>query len=42
MDKISNCCSVEDRAVSEDGPNWSDLCMCPECREPCEFVEEND
>ena len=45
MDKsmiYSNCCGVEDRSVSEDGPEWSDIGLCPECREHCEFVEEND
>ena len=43
MDKLySNCCGVEDCATDIDGPLFSDLDTCPECREHCEFVEEDD
>jgi len=39
MEKVSNCCWAEDRDVSEDGPDWSTLGLCSECKEHCEFIE---
>jgi len=36
---ISECCSAPDGSTSIDGPTWSDLGICPECRDHCEFVE---
>jgi len=36
--KVSNCCWRLDRLVSEDGPAFSDVGLCPQCKEHCEFV----
>lgn len=38
---VSECCLAEDRAIGEDGPDFSDLGLCPKCRDRCEFIEEN-
>ena len=38
---ISNCCSCPDSSMSIDGPEYSDLGICPDCKEHCEFVEED-
>jgi len=35
--KISNCCGAEDRLISEDGPSYSDIGVCPKCKEHCAF-----
>lgn len=40
--KISTCCGAEDGPAGEDGPNWSDIMVCPECREHCGFEEEEE
>ena len=40
--KVSNCCSVADRLQSEDGPSYSDIGICPKCKEHCEFVNEDE
>ena len=42
MEKISNCCGAEDRMVGYDGPSFSDMDICPECKDHCEFIEEED
>jgi hypothetical protein len=36
----SNCCGAEDGMARYDGPSWSDIGICPNCRDHCEF--END
>lgn len=38
--KVSNCCWRPDRLVSEEGPTFSDIGLCPQCKEHCEFVLE--
>jgi len=38
----SDCCGALDGEATEDGPSWSDVGICPDCREHCEFVEEED
>jgi hypothetical protein len=40
--KISNCCSSPDGGTDSNGPSWSDLGMCPECHEYCEFIDSFD
>ena len=40
--KLSNCCGSEDGATSIDGPSWSDVGICPDCREHCEFIEAEE
>lgn len=40
-EKVSNCCGAEDGATSLDGPSWSDIGICPVCRDHCEFVEDD-
>lgn len=37
---ISNCCGAVDRLQSEDGPSFSDVGICPKCKEHCEFEKE--
>jgi hypothetical protein len=39
---ISECCGAKDGESVEDGPAWSDIGICPECRDHCEFVEEKE
>ena len=39
---VSNCCGAEDGCTSLDGPSWSDIGICPDCREHCEFIEEDE
>ena len=38
-EKVSNCCGVSDRLALPDGTTYSDLGMCPKCKEHCEFEE---
>ena len=41
--KYSTCCGVADTSVSMDGPEFSDIGICPKCKEHCELEEdEND
>lgn len=42
MEKVSDCCAAEDCPVSLDGPSWSDVDMCPECKEHCGWEEEDE
>lgn len=37
--RVSNCCGAEDRPCTIDGPSYSDIGICPDCREHCEFEE---
>lgn len=39
MTLYSECCNVPDRPVTCDGPNFSDILICPECYDHCEFEE---
>ena len=39
--KYSTCCGVADTAISMDGPDFSDIGICPRCRDHCEFEEES-
>lgn len=36
---ISNCCYEPDRDLGKDGPAYTDIEMCPECKEHCEWVD---
>lgn len=38
----SNCCGAENDAITLDGPSWSDIGICPDCREHCVFGDEED
>jgi len=38
MKKVSNCCGKEDIAFNEN-LNYSDVGLCPECGEHCEFED---
>lgn len=40
--RVSDCCGAHDGACGIDGPDFSDVGICPECREHCEFVEEEE
>jgi hypothetical protein len=42
MDKerYSSCCGCPDSAIDIDGPEYSDLGICPDCKEPCDFIED--
>ena len=40
--KVSNCCGASDGPATQDGPHWSDIGICPECKEHCEFVKEDE
>ena len=40
--KYSDCCGTEDRAVSMDGPDYSDIGICPDCGDHCEFEEDDE
>jgi hypothetical protein len=40
--KVSNCCGAPNRSVGEDGPDWEDTGICPECRDHCIFEEEEE
>lgn len=40
--KISNCCGSQDCLTNNDGPSWSDIGICPKCKEHCEFEEITD
>lgn len=40
--KYSTCCGVADTSVSMDGPDFSDIGICPKCKEHCEFDREGD
>lgn len=35
---VSECCEEEDRATGSDGPDYSDLGICPRCHDNCVFV----
>lgn len=40
---VSDCCGAADRDAGDgDGPSYEDIGFCPECRDHCEFVEEED
>ena len=36
---ISECCGEEDTCISIDGPSYSDIGICPSCKEHCDFVD---
>lgn len=35
----SNCCDAKDCSVSENGPLYSDLGICPRCNDHCTFED---
>lgn len=35
--KHSNCCEAEDKQITINGPDFSDVGICPNCKEHCEF-----
>ena len=37
--KYSDCCEAEDRAVDGSEADYSDIGICPECKDHCEFEE---
>jgi len=37
VELFSDCCNAEDRATDIDGPYYSEIGICPECKEHCEF-----
>jgi hypothetical protein len=39
---VSNCCGAVDRMAGHTDQNWSDLEFCPDCLEPCSFVNEEE
>ena len=39
---ISECCGAPDGSTTEDGPSWSDIGICPECKDHCEFIEPKE
>lgn len=39
---LSTCCGAPNHSVGEDGPDFSDIGICPECHEHCEFERETD
>lgn len=39
--KVSNCCGAKDRQMNVHGVEYSDLELCPACKEPCEFEEKD-
>lgn len=41
-EKVSQCCFEPDGMVSEDGPDWSDLGLCPRCKDNTEFEVINE
>lgn len=36
---VSNCCSAYMGSISHDGPDWSDIEMCSECKEHCTVID---
>ena len=38
----STCCGVVDTGVSMDGPDHSDIGICPKCRDHCEFEGDDN
>jgi hypothetical protein len=36
--KYSNCCYEADTGTSIDGPKYSELGICPDCKEHCDFL----
>jgi hypothetical protein len=40
VSKISDCCGSYDKIIGDDGPSWSDVELCPNCRDHCTWVEE--
>ena len=42
MNTVSTCCSAPDGPAGEDGPFWSDIGVCPDCKEHCEFTESEE
>lgn len=40
--KVSNCCGWQDTAMSGDGPNFSEMGICPKCKDYCEFQTEEE
>jgi len=40
---ISECCGAENQVINLDkGVDFQDLGICPDCREHCEWVEEEE
>lgn len=39
MNLVSNCCDSSDRLTILDGPSFSDVGICPECEDHCEFID---
>ena len=37
---VSKCCGAADRNAGE--ISYSEMCICPECKEHCEFIHEDD
>ena len=42
MSTYSSCCGIEDGCTSLDGPSWSDIGICPDCKDHCDFIEGED
>ena len=40
--KISNCCGAPNSSLSEDGPDYDDIGICPDCKDHCTFEEEEE
>ena len=40
--KVSNCCGVPNRNIGEDGPDYEDLSICPDCKDHCIYIEEGE
>jgi len=38
METYSTCCGEPNRAMGEDSADYSDIGICPDCRDNCEFV----
>jgi len=39
VSKYSSCCGEKDRAISIYGPDYSDVELCPQCKDHCTFEE---
>jgi hypothetical protein len=42
INKVSNCCGCHDKLDYESGTTYSEMDICPECGDYCEFVTEED
>jgi len=42
VDLCSECCAEPDRAIGPQGHAWSDVGICPKCREHCRFVDPDN